>query len=128
MWAVNRLCLVAIPGQQVMVILLYCNAHHAKSSPGNETFYINDNASRVSGKFSGFPLLKRNPMSCSIYKWCLGNTIQSTDELLSGRENVFCHNSNTNICKQAGIFQKHLPSCLLVCPDINDAVSHPFTV
>ena len=36
--AVNRLCLVAIPDQQVKVILVYRNAHHAKSSPGNETF------------------------------------------------------------------------------------------
>ena len=54
--------------------------------------------------------------------------LKSTDELLNRRENVFCHNSNTNICKQAGIFQTHFPGCLLVCPDINDIVSHHFTV
>ena len=54
---------------------------------------------------------KKN-MSCRIYRCCLGNTIQSTDRLLNRGENVFCHHSNTNICKEAGIFQKFLPSCL----------------
>ena len=33
-------------------------------------------------------------MSYSIYRCCLGNTIQSTDELLNRGENVFYHNSN----------------------------------
>ena len=50
--------------------------------------------------------------ACGIYRWRrrLGNAIQSTDELLNRGENVFCHSSNINICKQAEIFRQHLPS------------------
>ena len=48
------------PGPKHEGILVYRNAHHAKSSPGNETFFTwNDNVSLVGGKFSGFPLLKK---------------------------------------------------------------------
>ena len=59
--------------------MVYRNAYHAKSSPGNDVFTWNGNASLVGGNFSGFPFLeKRIYLAASTdVAWV---TIQSMDE------------------------------------------------
>ena len=92
------------------VILVYSKAHHAKSSPGNEILLhgMTMHHLLVGGKFSGFPLLEKRLCLAASTEVVLVTPYSLTDELLNRGENVFCHNSNTNIYKQAGNFQKQL--------------------
>ena len=112
--------------EQVKVILVYRNAHHAKSSPGNETFLYGMTMHHLwVANFLAFLSWKKDT-SCSIYRCCLDNTSLQINS--SAEQRAFSVIIPTPAsASKPGFSRNTFLAVFLVCFDVNDVVSHCFT-
>ena len=111
-------CLVAIPGQYVKVILVYRNAHHAKSSPGNETFLHGMTMHHLwVANFLAFLSWKRICLAASTDAARVAPVYRTFSVIILTLASA----------SKPGFSRNTFLAVFLVCPDVNDVVSHCFT-